>query len=57
MNFYDVGVQDPVLGHVAVSNVWPTEDFTRSQLYDRVKDVLVETMKAVPPLPADHKFE
>ena len=58
MNFYDVGVQDPIIGHIAVSNIWPQEDFVRlSQLYDRAKDKLVETMNAVPPLPADHKFQ
>jgi hypothetical protein len=57
MNFYEVGVQDPIIGHVAVSNVWPLEEFTRlSHLYDRAKELLIETMKAVPPLPADHKF-
>ena len=58
MNFYDVGVQDPIIGHVAVSNIWPQEDFARlSQLYDRAKAILIETMKSVPPLPADHTFK
>jgi hypothetical protein len=49
MNFYDVGVQDPIIGHVAVSNVWPHEDFAKlSQLYDRAKGLLIGTMKAAP---------
>ena len=58
MNFYHVGVQDPIIGHVATSNVWPHEDFASlSQLYDRAKGILVETMKEVQPLSADHKFQ
>ena len=58
MNFYEVGVQDPILGHVAVTNIWPHEDFERlSQIYERAKGILIETMKAVPPLPADHAFK
>lgn len=58
MNFYDVGVQDPIIGHIAVSNIWPHEDFARlGQLYERAKGILIETMKAVPPLPADHNFK
>jgi hypothetical protein len=57
MNFYDVSVQDPVIGHVALSNVWPHEEFVKlSQVYDRAKAFFIETMKAVPSLPADHKF-
>jgi hypothetical protein len=50
MNFYDVSVQDPVIGHVALSNVWPHEEFVKlSQVYDRAKAFFIETMKAVPP--------
>jgi hypothetical protein len=57
MNFYEVGVQDRLIGHVAVSNVWPLDEFGRlRQLYERAKGILIETMKAVAPLPADHKF-
>jgi hypothetical protein len=58
MGFYDVGVQDPIIGHTAVTNVWPADDFTRlCQLYERAKAALVETMATTPPLPVDHKFE
>ena len=58
MNFYDVGVQDPIIGHTAASNVLPADEFAcLCQLYERTKAVLVETMEKVPPLPADHKFE
>ena len=58
MNFYDVGVQDRIIGHVAVSNVWPSDEFVRlCQVYERAKAVLVETMGKTPPLPADYKFE
>ena len=42
MSFYDVGIQDPIIGHVAVSNVWPADEFARlCQLYERAKAVLV----------------
>jgi hypothetical protein len=58
MNFYDVGVQDPIIGHVAIRNVWPADEFARlGQLYERGKAILVETMERTPPLPADYKFE
>lgn len=58
MSFYDVGVQDRIIGHIAVSNVWPADEFARLvQLYERAKAVLIKTMESVPPLPADHKFE
>lgn len=57
MNFYEVGAQDPIIGHTAVSNILPHEEFARlSHLYDRSKELLIETMKAIPPLPAGHKF-
>jgi hypothetical protein len=58
MNFYDVDVRDPIVGHVAVSNVWPADEYARlSKLYETAKAVLLETMKEIPALPADHKFE
>ena len=58
MSFYDVGVQDRIIGHIAISNIWPADEFARlCQLYERAKAVLVETMAKVPPLPADYKFE
>ena len=58
MSFYEVGVQDPILGHTAVSNVWPADEFARMrQLYERTKTVLIETMEQVSALPADYKFE
>jgi len=58
MSFYEVGAQDPIIGHIAVSNVWPADEFARlCQLYERAKAFLVETMEKVSPLPADYKFE
>jgi hypothetical protein len=57
MNFYGVDARDPIIGHVAVSNVWPAEEYARlSKVYEFAKATLVETMKEVPPLPADHDF-
>jgi len=58
MNFYAVGIQDRVVGHLSVSSVWPADEFARlCQLFDRAYGVLLKTMQKVPPLPADHKFE
>ena len=58
MNFDEVGAQDRIIGHTAVVNVWPAEDYTMlCQLYERAKAVLFETMKNVPPLPADFNFQ
>ena len=58
MNFYDVGVQDQVIGHTTVSNVWPADEYAcLCRLYESTKAVLIETMENVPPLPADYKFE
>jgi hypothetical protein len=58
MNFYNVGVQDRIVGHVTVSNVWPADEFARlCQLYERAKAALIATMEKTSPLPADHKFE
>ncbi|HEX9398214.1 MAG TPA: hypothetical protein VF943_15900 [Burkholderiales bacterium] len=58
MNFYDVGIQDPIIGHVAVSNVWPADEFARlCQLYERAKASLVEVMEKIPALPTGYKFE
>ena len=58
MNFKEVDAQDRIIGHTAVSNIWPADDYMRlCTLYDRAKAVLLQTMKDVPPLPADHNFE
>ena len=58
MNFDKVGAQDRIIGHTAVSNVWPPDDYTRlCTLYDRARAVLLQTMKDVPPLPVDYNFE
>jgi hypothetical protein len=58
MSFYEVGVHDRIVGHIAVSNIWPADEFARlCQLYERAKGILVDTMKKVPPLPADYKFD
>ena len=57
MNFYDVGLQDPIIGHTAVSNLWPADEYAGlCGLYDRAKTALIETMKVVPPLPIDYNF-
>lgn len=58
MNFYDVGVQDPIIGHTALSNIWPADEFARlCQLYERAKALLILTMEKVPPLPQDYNFQ
>lgn len=58
MNFDDVGAQDRIVGHIAVSNVWPADDYALlCLLYERAKATLLETMKSVPPLPADFDFQ
>ena len=58
MNFYDVGVQDPIIGHTAISNIWPADEFARlCELYERAKSLLIATMERVPSLPADYKFD
>lgn len=57
MNFYQVGGQDRILGHVAVSNVWPADDFRLlCVLYERAKQLLMKTMEEVPSLPPDYDF-
>lgn len=57
MNFYDVDLQDPIIGHTAVSSHWPAKDYAGlCKLYERAKTALVETMKNVPPLPLDYDF-
>jgi hypothetical protein len=58
MSFYQVGAQDRIIGHVAVSNIWPADEFARlCRLFESAHDVLVETMEKIPPLPADQKFK
>lgn len=57
MNFYDLGLQDPIIGHIAVSSHWPADDYAGlSNLFERAKTVLVDTMVGVPPLPFDYDF-
>lgn len=47
---------DPMLGYIAVGN-WPEEDYSAlSDLYDKAKLALQQTMQSVPPLPEDHNF-
>ncbi len=58
MSFYKVSGQDPIIGYVAATNIWPADEYALlNQLYERAKAVLVETMEKVPQLPADFKFE
>jgi len=53
----NAGLQDPMVGHIAVSNDWPADDYAGlCTLYERAKTALLETMKDVPPLPIDHNF-
>ena len=57
MNFYDVDARDPIIGHVAVTNIWPADEYARlNNVYESAKVALMEAMKAIPPLPADHNF-
>ncbi len=58
MNFDEVGTQDRIVGHIAVSDVWPADNYTHlSNLYERAKTILLETMKDVPPLSPDYNFD
>ena len=57
MSFYDVGLHDPVAGHIAIGQSWPLDDFQGlSGLYDKAKAILVQTMEETPPLPGDYNF-
>lgn len=57
MNFDEIGAQDRIVGHIAVSNVWPADDYTLlCGLYERAKTILLETRENVPPLPVDFNF-
>ena len=58
MNFDEVGPQDRILGRLAVSNIWPADDYKLlCALYERAKELLLDTMKNIPPLPIDFTFE
>jgi hypothetical protein len=57
MNFDEVGAGDRIVGHIAVSNVWPADEYSRlCALYERAKAALIAAMEQAPPLPADHNF-
>jgi hypothetical protein len=57
MNFDEVGSQDRVLGYIAFSGSWPAAEYAGlSDLYERARISLVDTMEQVPPLPADYSF-
>ena len=57
MNFDQVGGQDRIIGYVAVSNVWPADEYNvLCILYRRAKQILEKTMEEVPSLPADYDF-
>jgi hypothetical protein len=57
MDFYEVGLQDPLIGYIAVSNSWPSDDYeVLSAVYDKAKATLIQTMNDVPALPADYEF-
>ena len=57
LDFNEVGVQDCVIGYLAISNIWPADDYKLlCQLYKKTKAVLLETMKSIPLLPSDFDF-
>jgi len=57
MNFDEVGAEDRVLGHMAISNIWPADEYSGlSVLYDRAKAILQQTMEEIAPLPDDYDF-
>ncbi len=57
MDFNNARDGDRLIGILAVSNVWPADDYARlSALYDAAKAALIRAMEAVPPLPEDHDF-
>jgi hypothetical protein len=57
INFHEVGGQDRVIGYVAVSNVWPVDEFScLCSLYDRAKAILDSTIESTPALPPDYDF-
>ena len=57
MDFYKVGIQDRIIGHTVVSNIWPVEDYSGlCTLYELAKTTLSEMIKDVPPLPFDYNF-
>lgn len=36
MNFDEVGLQDPVIGYVAATNIWPADDYAQAcALYEQ----------------------
>lgn len=57
MNFYGVDARDRLIGHIAVSNIWPADEYARlCRIFDFAKAALLMTMQEVPPLPADYPF-
>ena len=57
LDFNKVGAQDKVIGFIAISNIWPADDYKLlCQLYACTKTVLLKTMEEVPPLPQDYSF-
>ena len=57
MNFDEMTLQDPVIGYLAVTNIWPADEYRQlSVLYDKAKAALIQVMQEVPPLTIDHDF-
>ena len=57
LDFNEVGAQDRVIGYLAISNIWPADDYKLlCQLYEKTKAVLLETIKSIPPIPSDFDF-
>ena len=57
MYFDEAELQDPMIGYVAVSNIWGADEFTQlSTLYDKAKAALLRTAEDVPALPPDYNF-
>jgi hypothetical protein len=57
LRFDTAGPQDPMLGYVAVSGIWPEHEYNElCALYDRAKAELVDTMQTHTPLPENYDF-
>jgi hypothetical protein len=57
MSFDEVTFHDPMMGYIAVGESWSADDYRAlSDLYDKAKGLLQQTMQEVPPLPGNYDF-
>jgi len=57
LRFASSSPHDPMLGYVAVNDVWPEDEYDNlSALYEKAKSELTNTMRSVPPLPDNYDF-